>query len=272
MGSNDIPPPHIPSFYLPVSNILLLLGGTLWTLCYLLLTQRSLADKSYGMPLPALTLNIAWELVFSLYVSETGLEKSVFSIWLVIDIGMVYGLLRYGREEWRDRPWVGRWLGSVFLGMVVWCTVGMGAFCWWWVENGVGGKEGKVYRGVNGGADTTELGYWTAVVSQVYLSVASLAQLAIRRHTGGVSYSIWAARALGSLLGLHANYGWMWYFWREGHEYFMNPFSVFLWATALVADAVYPFAFAYVRKTEKVGPDGRKMAEDLAPVKGKKSQ
>ena len=50
----------------------------------------------------------------------------------------------------------------------------------------------------------------------------------------------------------------------------MNPFSVFLWATALVADAVYPFAFAYVRKTEKVGSDGRKMAGDLAPPNGKK--
>jgi len=81
-----------------------------------------------------------------------------------------------------------------------------------------------------------------------------------------------ATRALGSLLGLHANYGWMWYHWREGHEYFMNSFSVFLWATALVADAIYPFAFAYVRKIEKVGPDGRKMAGDLAGDKRKKSQ
>tara|TARA_R110002060_G_scaffold35961_2_gene46858 strand:+ start:431 stop:958 length:528 start_codon:yes stop_codon:yes gene_type:complete len=160
MGSNDIPPSHVPSHYLPVSNLLLLFGGTLWTLCYILFTQASLQDRTYGMPLPALSLNIAWEFIFSLYVSETLLEKSVFSIWLLIDLGLVYGMLKYGREEWKDRPWVGRWLGSVFWSATAWCTMGMWAFCRWWIEERVGGgRIGKVYRGVKGEVDTTELGY-----------------------------------------------------------------------------------------------------------------
>ena len=115
---------------------------------------------TYGMPLPALSLNIAWEFIFSLYVSETLLEKSVFSIWLLIDLGLVYGMLKYGREEWKDRPWVGRWLGSVFWSATAWCTMGMWAFCRWWIEERVGGgRIGKVYRGVKGEVDTTELGY-----------------------------------------------------------------------------------------------------------------
>jgi hypothetical protein len=59
---------------------------------------------------------------------------------------------------------------------------------------------------------------------------------------------------------MHLNYGWMWYFWTEAHEYFMNPFAVLLWATALVCDVAYPFVFAQIRKSEKVSEDGRKIA------------
>ncbi|KAH9215122.1 hypothetical protein DL95DRAFT_523429 [Leptodontidium sp. 2 PMI_412] len=266
MGSNDIPPSHVPTFYLPVYNILLQAGGSLWTICYILLTLQSFKDRSYGMPLFALAFNFAWELIFALYVAESPLEQTVFGVWLLIDLFMVYGLVNYGKEEWNGSPLVKKYLGWIFGTMVVWCSLGHWAFAKWWIDNEIGKKEGKIYRGVVAG-DTTELGYWTAVVCQVYLSVASLAQLGIRRHTGGVSWGIWATRALGSLVGLHANYGWMWYYWREGHEYFMSPFSIFLWVTALVTDFVYPFAFAYIRKTEKVGPDGRKVAGDMVSVK-----
>lgn len=67
-------------------------------------------------------------------------------------------------------------------------------------------------------------------------------------------------RASGSLIGLYLNYGCMWYLWREAHEYFMSPFGIFLWGTALVCDLIYPFVFAEVRKTEDVLEDGSKMA------------
>lgn len=52
----------------------------------------------------------------------------------------------------------------------------------------------------------------------------------------------------------------MFYLWRDAHEYFMSPFGIFLWGTALVCDLVYPFVFAQVRKTEKILPDGSKVA------------
>jgi hypothetical protein len=52
----------------------------------------------------------------------------------------------------------------------------------------------------------------------------------------------------------------MWYFWNDAHEYFMNPFAVLLWVTALVCDVVYPFVFASTRKSELVLEDGRKIA------------
>ena len=68
-----------------------------------------------------------------------------------------------------------------------------------------------------------------------------------------------ATRNLGSMTGMYMHYGWAWYFWREAHEYFMSPFGIFLWATGLVCDLIYPFVFYHIRKTEKVLPDGRKV-------------
>jgi hypothetical protein len=45
-------------------------------------------------------------------------------------------------------------------------------------------------------------------------------------------------------------------------RYFMSPFSVVLWVTALICDLLYPFVFAEIRKSEKMLPDGRKVAGD----------
>lgn len=190
MGSNDTPPPHVPSYYLPIANLFLQSGGALWTLCYILLTLSSFRDRSYGMPSFALAYNFAWEFVYGFLVAESPLERSIFTLWLILDLGMVYGLLKYGKEEWNHAPLVKRNLAMVWLGMVGWCIVAHWAFASWWINEKLGRREGKFYGGVEG-LDTTELGWWTAVGSQVYLSVASLGQLLIRQHTGGVSWGVW---------------------------------------------------------------------------------
>ena len=70
------------------------------------------------------------------------------------------------------------------------------------------------------------------------------------------------------MIGFYAVYGWDWLFWREAHEYFMSPFGMFLWVTALVCDLVYPFVLWEVQKTEVVLADGRKVAAHSAEAKG----
>jgi hypothetical protein len=190
MGSNDIPPNDVPTHFVLISNLLLQAGGTLWTICYVLLARQSILDRSYGMPLFALSFNFAWEIIYALFVADEPLERIVFGVWMVIDLGMVYGLIVYGKEEWSHAPLVKRHLGKIFVAMLTWCCIAHWAFAQWWIVNEIGKQEGKVYKGVVG-PDTTELGFWTALVAQVYLSAASLAQLAVRRHTGGVSWSIW---------------------------------------------------------------------------------
>lgn len=190
MGSNDIPPAHVPSYVIPACNALLQIGGTLWTICYLLTIRESIRTRSYGMPMFALANNFAWEVVYGLFVAEEVLERVVFIIWLVIDCGMIYCLMKYGGREWSHSPAVARNLGKLFVLMTTLAILGHFTFANWWVQNEIGKKEGKIYGGILG-ADTTELGFWSAAVVQMYLSAASLAQLVIRQHSGGVNWGVW---------------------------------------------------------------------------------
>ncbi len=190
MGSNDIPPPHVHVNIIQICGVLLQIGGALWTTCYLLMLRESKRTRTYGMPLFVLAMNFAWETVYALFIVETNLEFVVFMVWLVIDCGLVYYMLRYGKQEWKHAPFVERHLGTIFLIMIAYCTLGQFAFAKWWIDNEVGKREGKFYHGVRG-PDVTELGFWSSAMAQAYLGVASLAQLLVRQHSGGVSWGVW---------------------------------------------------------------------------------
>ena len=190
MGSYDVSP-QVPSHVFAVCGALLQAGGTLWTICYLLMLRESQRTRSYGMPLFALAQNFAWEIVYALYVTETNLEFAIFSIWMLIDCGLVYYMLKHGKNEWAHAPFVQKYLGTIFIVLIVYCSLGQYAFAKWWIDNNIGQREGKFYRGVMG-PDTTELSFWSSALAQAYLSAASLAQLLIRQHTGGVSWGIWS--------------------------------------------------------------------------------
>lgn len=190
MGSNDVPPAHVPAHVVPVCNLLLQVGGGLWTLCYVLYVRESFRSKSYGMPLFALALNFAWEVVYALYVAESPLEQSVFTSWLIIDCGMVYGMVKYAKYEWSHTSAVANRIGGIFAIMAIGATIGHWTFADWWIQNNIGRREGKFYKGVVG-PDMTELGFWSGILCQAYLSAASLCQLVVRQHSGGVSWAIW---------------------------------------------------------------------------------
>jgi len=186
MGSNDVPPSHVPSHVVAVCAGLLQVGGVLWTICYLLMLRESNRTRTYGMPLFVLAFNLSWELVYAFYVSETNLEFAVFGIWLLIDCGLVYYLLKFGKHEWDHAPFIKRNLGLLLGVMIVYLSLGQYAFAKWWIDNVVGKKEGKFYRGIVG-PDMTELRFWSSAFAQAYLSVASLGQLLVRQHSGGVN-------------------------------------------------------------------------------------
>lgn len=268
MGSNDIPPPHVTSSYFAVSTALLFLGALGYTSTYLLMTLQSLRDRTYAMPLFSLSLNFAWEIVFSFYVSESLPEKATFTIWMILDIGLLYAVFKHGAREWAASPMVAGNISKILAICVLWCCVLLWAFCKWWIESYSPAHPvpGKIYYGVNG-IDTTELGWWTALAAQVVLSVMSLAQILVRGSDRGTSWTIWTTRFLGSLFGLLGFYGYCWWAWPEAHAYFVNPLAVAGSATWVLADLGFVAVFWIVKGEE--GYSGKERVGEKR--KGKKA-
>ncbi|MCA0207290.1 MAG: hypothetical protein LCH92_23335 [Proteobacteria bacterium] len=79
-----------------------------WALCYIALIYRGFKDKSYGMPIVALSLNLSWEIVFALFIppygsADAGLiphgglkAQIIFLIWATLDLVILYTYFRYG--------------------------------------------------------------------------------------------------------------------------------------------------------------------------------
>lgn len=86
-------------------EITVLLSGLSWTITYIALVNRGIKDKSYGMPLIPLALNIAWEVTFSLiyppHVSG-GLATAVNTVWMICDVGIIITFFLYGYKYFKS--------------------------------------------------------------------------------------------------------------------------------------------------------------------------
>ncbi|MEP6989271.1 MAG: hypothetical protein ABI970_26965 [Chloroflexota bacterium] len=103
-----------------IGTILTLISGISWSLVYIELIRRGFKDKTYGMPLFALTFNLAWEFLFSLVFRNNGdvtLQTIINFIWGCFDIVIAYTYFRYGREEFSqhaDAKWFAAWSVAAF--------------------------------------------------------------------------------------------------------------------------------------------------------------
>lgn len=194
MGSSDVPPAHAPDWVVPLSTVALGIGVLCWDAAYILMTLRSLKTKSYSMPLLGLALNVSWEIVYALYVCEAPLETAGFTIWLLLDVGLIYTTIKFAPLEWeKTSPWVGRHTAAILSFMTAIGCVGHFAFVSWWLSRpgiGHGDKAGKWYFGQDE-YDTTEMAFWSAGVAQLVDSIGALSMLLVRGHSGGTSFAIW---------------------------------------------------------------------------------
>jgi hypothetical protein len=87
--------------------MLTIISGLGWAVAYALIIWRGFREKTYGMPLAALGVNLSWELVFSLWIRPPNTDEWVWLwiginvVWLVLDIIILMQVLRYGpNEKW----------------------------------------------------------------------------------------------------------------------------------------------------------------------------
>ena len=93
-----------------VSLFLTLTSGIAWTIVYISCIRTGFKQKTYCMPLFALGLNFAWEVIYSVddVVGVLG-DVSVFSvqtivniIWACLDAVIVYTYFKYGKKDFPE--------------------------------------------------------------------------------------------------------------------------------------------------------------------------
>ena len=91
-----------------IGNILVAVSGIAWTIVYLELIRTGFKEKACGMPLFALTLNLAWEVIYAvdgLFVSKSFIfVQSVANVvWACCDIFILVTWFKYGKQYLPDK-------------------------------------------------------------------------------------------------------------------------------------------------------------------------
>lgn len=83
-------------------DVLSLISGIFWTLTYVFIIERGFRDKTYGMPLLALCLNISWEFIFSFVFPHKFIQHIIDFVWLCLDTVILIQLLWFAPREFPD--------------------------------------------------------------------------------------------------------------------------------------------------------------------------
>jgi hypothetical protein len=93
-----------------VAYILPVVTALCWTTVYVLVIRRNSIEKTYGIPLVVLGVNIALEVVFSFIIrpsimdAQAWLWISINVIWLILDAIILIQAIRYGPlENWPSK-------------------------------------------------------------------------------------------------------------------------------------------------------------------------
>lgn len=95
-----------------MTTTLTLISGICWTIVYIDLINRGFRDKTYGMPLFALTFNLSWEFTYAFLFTNPGIQHYVNIVWFLLDVVILYTYFRYGRAEFAktaDPKWFIPW-------------------------------------------------------------------------------------------------------------------------------------------------------------------
>ena len=85
-----------------------------WVLIYILMIRRGLLDRSYGMPMIALCLNICWEFNFTFLTSIEPVFRVFNGLFFFFDLGVLYTCFRFGKDDF-DWPLLKAWFRPILV-------------------------------------------------------------------------------------------------------------------------------------------------------------
>ncbi len=120
---------HMELYQIQIANHLCIYT---WALAYSAMIYRGFKDQSYGMPIVALTLNLSWEIIFSLIIPPYGSADAalvpyggakaqiVFALWAVLDLVILYTFFRFGYKYFAKSYGItrGQWIGFTVVMLV----------------------------------------------------------------------------------------------------------------------------------------------------------
>lgn len=165
--------------------VLVIISGLAWALVYVEAVRVGIRDKTYAIPIFALGLNLAWELLYAIHglflTSGVGMFMRVHTgvnlVWVAFDIAVLWTFFKFGTNAW---PQLNRSL--VILMGVLALVVGFAVQIVFYVE--FGPRAGGTYA---------------AYAQNLLMSILFLDML-IRRGSGvGQSKVIAVAKLVGTL-------------------------------------------------------------------------
>ncbi len=197
-------------------------SGALWTLTYLLLILRGFQDKTYGMPLFALCLNVSWEFIFSFLYPPEGIQIVVNWIWFLFDLVIVWQALRFGPAVFRN-PKLGGTFYPVFLVILLVSFFGV----------------------LTMSAEFSDwLGKYAAFTQNLVMSILFISMLLSRDQVAGQSIYIAIFKLIGTLLAS------IWFYLTNPNEPYLN----YLYVTIVLFDATYAVLLYRKFQAEGINP------------------
>jgi hypothetical protein len=160
---------------------LTVLSGLCWTVVYVDGIRLGIKDQSYAIPFWALTLNLAWELLYTIAGYDAyGIKPQTIinAIWLAFDIGILYTFFRYGARYFPrhlHRSW-----------FYIWSILGLlTSFVLQWI----------FFRefGIQNGAK------YSAFLQNLLMSILFIVMLVQRGNAEGQSLAIAVSKWIGTL-------------------------------------------------------------------------
>ena len=216
-------------------------SGICWTITYIALVYRGFKDKSYGMPLIPLALNIAWEITFSVIYPPHSMgiaAKVINTLWMICDVGIVATYFLYGYRSFEKNYKISKELW-IFISIFSF-AVSMGIM----VSGGpFFGQFEKYFHG-----DTFEGAKFIAFLQNLIMSINFIFLFWERRSSEGQSFTIAWTKWLGTSMTVGNSYLLVEH---KGEE---TNFMLIIITTIFILDLYYMQMIYSQLKKEKINP------------------